>query len=460
MSQIHGTRTTDNSRRAGSIPGLSATRRTGLPRTPVQPLSTFGTSTRPSNIFRTSGEAPASLSPSISTRISAFDNPVDDTHGGPEESKTPTSPLDYAPPDGPPDPPGGGDGDGDEPDPNPDPEPDNPDPRTPPGSPDMLNQFLGGLRQLAHSITANQRPPPAPRPEKVKVRDPDTFNGSDPRKLRSFLVACNLHFRDRPYAFPDDEKKILFVLSYLDGPAMSWFEPGLMDPTNSAHWMWNFEVFINELEVNFGPHDPVGDAESSLTNLTMGEDSRIVKYNVEFWKLVARLDWNESALTARYFSGLPLRIRVEILRGGKPTTLAAMRLKAQDADDIYWIGKDEAKRESRKSSNSGKKEANSTTHHSNTNASTSKPTQSSNHGKPAQSGKKPDAKDKPKGPDLSDKLGKDGKLRGDKRERRIKEGLCLYCGKPGHVAADCNKAAAAKARASKVEPTESAVSKK
>jgi hypothetical protein len=241
---------------------------------------------------------------------------------------------------------------------------------------------------------------------------------------------------------------------------MSWFEPGLMDLTNSTHWMWNFKVFINELEVNFSPHDPVGDAESSLTNLTMGEDSRIVKYNVEFWKLVARLDWNESALTTRYFSGLLLQIRVKVLRGGKPMTLAAMRLKAQDADDIYWIGKDEAKQESRKSGNSGKKETSSTTHHSNTNASTSKPTQSSNHGKPAQSGKKPDAKDKPKGPDLSDKLGKDGKLKGDKRERRIKEGLCLYCGKPGHVAADCNKAAVAKAHASKVEPTESAVSKK
>jgi hypothetical protein len=141
------------------------------------------------------------------------------------------------------------------------------------------------------------------------------------------LVTCNLHFQDCPYTFPDDKKKILFVLSYLDGPAMSWFEPGLMDPTNSAHWMWNFKVFINKLKVNFSPHDPVRDAESSLTNLTMGEDSRIVKYNVEFWKLVARLDWNKSALTARYFSRLPLQIRVKILRGGEPTTLTAMRLK-------------------------------------------------------------------------------------------------------------------------------------
>jgi hypothetical protein len=157
------------------------------------------------------------------------------------------------------------------------------------------------------------------------------------------LVACNLHFRDRPYTFPNDKKKILFILSYLDGPAMSWFEPGLMDPTNSRHWMWNFEVFINELEVNFGPHNPVGDAESSLINLTMGEDSRIVKYNVEFWKLVAQLDWNESSLTTRYFIGLLLWIQVEILRGRKLTTLAAMCLKAQNADNIYWIEKDEAK---------------------------------------------------------------------------------------------------------------------
>jgi hypothetical protein len=194
MSQTQGTHTTDNSRHAGSIPGLSATCRTGLPHTPVQPLSTFGTSAHPSNIFRTSGEAPTSLSPSISARISAFNNPVNDTHGGPEEPKTPTSPLNYAPPNRPPDPPGGRDRDGDEPDPNPDPEPDNPDPHTLPGSPDMLNQFLGGLRQFAHSITANQRPPPAPQPEKVKVCDPDTFNGLDPRKLCSFLGPCNLHF--------------------------------------------------------------------------------------------------------------------------------------------------------------------------------------------------------------------------------------------------------------------------
>jgi len=31
------------------------------------------------------------------------------------------------------------------------------------------------------------------------------------------------------------------------------FEPGLMEPSNYAHWIWDFDAFINELEVNFGP---------------------------------------------------------------------------------------------------------------------------------------------------------------------------------------------------------------
>jgi hypothetical protein len=400
--------------------------------------------------------------------------------GDPERPNSPTSPLEYydrddaplddGPPDGPPggndpdDGPPGGDGNpGEDPDYDPDDHPTPP--GSPPGTPDMAGQFLGAIQSLATNLISMQRPAATPRPEKVKVREPEPFDGSDPRKLRSFLVSCNLHFRDRPYAFPNDEKKILFVLSYLNGSAISWFEPGLMDPTNSAHWMWDFEVFLNELEVNFGPHDPVGDAEKSLTEISMKDSSRIVKYNVEFWKLVARVDWNESALTARYFCGLPLRLRVEVMRGGKPTSLATMRLKAQDADDIYWMQKDEANQETRNSGNSGnsaKEDSKGNTHSNsnfNSNHPSPKPT-SSNVGNPASSGKRSEPKDKPKPNPLADKLGKNGKLTGEEQERRMKEGLCLYCGKSGHVAHDCPKAVAAKARAASVESKDSADSKK
>ena len=92
--------------------------------------------------------------------------------------------------------------------------------------------------------------------------------------------------------------------------------------------MWDFNAFILELESNFGSHDPISDAENLLTNLTMNENSKILKYNVDFWKLAAQLSWNKSALVARYFSGLLLRLHIEVMRGGKPQTLGALHLKA------------------------------------------------------------------------------------------------------------------------------------
>ena len=55
----------------------------------------------------------------------------------------------------------------------------------------------------------------------------------------------------------------------------------------------------------------------------------------------------------------------------------------------------------------------------------------------------------------STKLGKNGKLTTEERDRRMKEGLCLYCGEKGHVAQDCLKSKAAKARAATVTSNES-----
>ena len=154
---------------------------------------------------------------------------------------------------------------------------------------------------------------------------------------------------DRPHVYSCDEKRILFILSYLKGCALSWFEPSLNDPTNSAHLMWNYQAFLSELEDNFGPHDPVGDAEKSLNELQMKKSTRIVKYNIDFWELASRVDWNESALSDRYFCGLPLRFRTEVLRGSKPKTLAGLRLKAQEADNIYWMQEEESRLESKHS---------------------------------------------------------------------------------------------------------------
>ena len=46
-------------------------------------------------------------------------------------------------------------------------------------------------------------------------------------------------------------------------------------------------AFLSELEDNFGPHDPVGDAKKSLHEVTMKKGAHIVKYNIDFWELAS-----------------------------------------------------------------------------------------------------------------------------------------------------------------------------
>ena len=60
---------------------------------------------------------------------------------------------------------------------------------------------------------------------------------------------------------------------------------------------------------------------------------------------------------------------------------------------------------------------------------------------------------------LADKLGKDGKLTKEERQRRYDNNLCMFCGGVGHTAGNCNKAssfaAKAKARAAQAKEKES-----
>ena len=198
----------------------------------------------------------------------------------PHDQSHVATPLDYVNPEGnpfdpdqPPDPDNGHSNDhGDLPFPCGDPDPGDPGDDGPANDPPADNHpdgdhFIDTIMALSESLR-DLHWDPAPKSKKIKVWDPDTFDGSNPRKLRDFLVSCNLHFHDRPEVFISDEKRILFILSYLKGSALSWFKPRLNDLTISAHWMWDYLAFLSELEDNFGPHDPVGDAEKALHELT------------------------------------------------------------------------------------------------------------------------------------------------------------------------------------------------
>ena len=104
--------------------------------------------------------------------------------------------------------------------------------------------------------------------------------------------------------------------------ALEWFEPdllGTLDAYDRPLWMDNWREFITELQLQFGLHDPIRDAEHQLDNLQMKDMQRIVRYIVEFNRLVSQLKgYGNAALCHKFYTGLPDRVKDEICRVGKP----------------------------------------------------------------------------------------------------------------------------------------------
>src|SRR5882724_8022227 len=48
---------------------------------------------------------------------------------------------------------------------------------------------------------------------KPKLWEPDPFNSSDSRKLRTFILQCKLNFRDHPDMFKSNTAKVNYMLS-------------------------------------------------------------------------------------------------------------------------------------------------------------------------------------------------------------------------------------------------------
>ncbi|KAG6326100.1 hypothetical protein ID866_12989 [Astraeus odoratus] len=122
-----------------------------------------------------------------------------------------------------PDGPGGNDPDPNDPDNDDGGDDDAPDPDA---KDNPLLALTNGISHLSHATRCRPEDSGAAH---TKVCEPDTFNGMDLKKLREFLVQCELNFCDRPQAFHLDLQKVSFALSFLKGIALAWFEPNLLD---------------------------------------------------------------------------------------------------------------------------------------------------------------------------------------------------------------------------------------
>ena len=299
----------------------------------------------------------------------------------------------------------------------------------------VLNNLTVAISRLSRSARRNNES----LSSWAKVRDPDTFDGTDPKKLRTFLVQCELIYSNLPKAFQLDRAKITFAQSYLKGMALEWFEPDLLDtgdPANCPHWMDNWIAFIAELQSTLSPHNPVADTEHQLDHLQMKDSHHVMQYIVDFNWLASQVQgYSDSALRHYFYTGLPDRIKDKLSRIGKLWTLDGLCTLSQEIDACYWECKDELARSSKSQSTSSPKPSNSGGNSSKSGNTTSSASMSGSS-KPAN---KPTSGSTQ--PDLTAKLGKDGKLTADERKQRLDNNLCMFCGGTGHFANKCHKKA-------------------
>ena len=170
---------------------------------------------------------------------------------------------------------------------------------------------------------------------KAKAKDLDTFDCSDPCKLNSFLLLCNLYSHNTP-SYANDDAKVTFALTYLCGTALDFFEPALPRLDNTPEWLENWSAFVHTLCSQFGPIDSTADAKDSIDNLKMQDNQCILKYNIDLNRLSIQTGWNNDILWHHNYSGLAKRIKDIMGQQGKPPTLTEMKLLAHAIDSHHW----------------------------------------------------------------------------------------------------------------------------
>ena len=279
------------------------------------------------------------------------------------------------------------------------------------------------------------------------ARAPDSFDGTKPAKLRSFLAQCRLVFLNHDKRFQQNRNKVLHAGSYLTGVVADWFEPFTRDNGPEAIVLNDWALFQDRITTVFGDSDAEATAEHRLNTLRMANDEQVSTYITKFRTYAADLDWSDSPLRFAFRQGLAERILDGLARSAKPHTLSELIEKSLDIDNRYW----ERQREKKLSHRSAHGASTRTSSSDSRNTSSRDKTRAKGDAKrpakdrPAQrrsqdatgvvidirkkSSNDNKAQNKPR-KDLDRILNKEGKLTAAEKQRRADKGLCSYCGGP------------------------------
>ena len=325
------------------------------------------------------------------------------------------------------------------------------------------------------------------RESKLNLKLPSSFNGMDRRKWKSFLAECLVHFQAKPITYKEDSSKIAFAAALLEGPALTHYTTTLQQ-NSSDPFFYDWSIFVERMGAMFGLVNQRAQAQRKIHHMRMREDERFPNFLTKFQEEAFDCGFNETALKAALRYTLADRILTRLQYSPEPKEYTEFVNLLLSIDARYWEIRDslEDRDRSRGTSRyySGYYGANNSGNNANTNY------YRSNFKKKSMNNRKFQKKEKAKGINTSDdELDEEfeddiddddqdpymeidfyhdenpqpiddsdelrtqfrrlytganddikeaiRRLSPQEKEERMRKGLCLYCGKPGHRIANC-----------------------
>jgi len=264
--------------------------------------------------------------------------------------------------------------------------------------------------QLATAMRINNRLATLEGPTQGKadrIPDPPVFEGTH-EGLEGFVAQLRIKLFSHPSHYPTPALRMGYTFNRLAGGAQAQVLPFVQ---NGTFLLSDSDDIIRILENTFGDPDPAATTRSKLHSLNQGK-KQFVTYFAEFQMLVAKLNWGEESKLDALKEGVSIELRRQLLGRSHGLTFDQFVALCQRLDsEIQALQHYEGR-----GGNTPNQQR------STQNALRTHPPVPN----PPATGTCPDPMD------LSG-TGY-GKLSEQERATRIREGFCLYCGKPGHMA--------------------------
>jgi hypothetical protein len=267
---------------------------------------------------------------------------------------------------------------------------------------------------IAHAAPVAPVQNSTPREPRLPV--PDRFNGSR-ENFSSFLAQVETVFQLNRSRFPDDLTRILYIGSLLTGTASRWFEATIRTQLATL----SYAQFLSQFRTLFSDPYTVSNARRKIRNLHQGSMSAS-SYIMKFLSLSGETGFNDNALSDLLLTNLKPEIKdVIATTADVPDTLNAFIDFIIGIDNRLYERKMETK-----DYRPARPQQRNQYRFQNTPQRIVTPGPDPMDLDNLQVQIRNDAPNGPRGP-----------LSQQEKDRRRKLGLCLYCGKKGHIAITC-----------------------